>query len=363
MITRTLFLILAHAMEGSEGFPTVSKVCKIQVGGQNLLTSDGIYHHFPKIWALDDSKLDQIKRWVADARQLPKGDPALLAGCMSVLFDVRRQAVRRLHLLPDAMAHCLTHAQEMVEGVEAGTLLLFDLGYYAFEWFDDLSRQGIWWVSRVRKKASYTIQHVLIQRDGYFEAIVQVGAYRSDHAAYSVRLISFQYRGTWYRYFTNVLEPALLSGADVARLYARRWDIELSFRLLKDHLKLRLLWSAKPEVISVQVWASLILAQLCHSYQVQVAHEAGVDVFDVSLDLLVRYVPRFLAAGLDPVSNLVEVGATIGIIRPSTRIKREVPTFDLWEYCWPPCDLPLQREPRYDHRPAGNSNRNKKATA
>ncbi len=34
MITRTLFLILAHAMEGSEGFPTVSNLTESQVMGQ-----------------------------------------------------------------------------------------------------------------------------------------------------------------------------------------------------------------------------------------------------------------------------------------------------------------------------------------
>ncbi len=318
---------------------------------------------FAQILALDESKLDPIRRWIAEARGLPKGDPALLAGRMSVLFDVRRQCVRRLDLLPDAMSNSLVHARTMIQGVHRGSLLLFDLGYYSFEWFDELTSQGLWWVSKLRAKGSFVTQHVLLSRDGSMEAIVQLGAYRCDHAAHSVRLISFRYRGVWYRYVTNVLDPSVLSGAQVARLYARRWDVELSFRLLKDHLKLRLLWSAKPEVISVQVWASLILAQLCHSYQVQVASEAGVDVFDVSLDLLIRFVPRLLRAGVDPVHALVEVGATIGIIRPSTRIKRDVPSFDLCAYCWPPSDLPLWREPRYDHRPAGNSNRQKKAAA
>ncbi len=70
-----------------------------------------------------------------------------------------------------------------------------------------------------------------MQRDGYGEALIFLGAYRSDQAAYLVRLIRFRYRGQWYSYITNVLDPNKLSGAEVVRLYARRWDIELAFRL------------------------------------------------------------------------------------------------------------------------------------
>src|SRR5207247_6023376 len=65
------------------------------------------------------------------------------------------------------------------------------------------------------------------------------------------------------------LDPATLPLVDIARLYARRWDIELAFRELKEHLKMRLLWSAKLGVIYQQIWASLILAQLLHAYQVE----------------------------------------------------------------------------------------------
>ena len=147
----------------------------------------------------------------------------------------------------------------------------------------------MWWVSRVRAKCSWTVEHILVQRDGYGEALIFLGAYHSDRTAYLVRMIRIRYRGQWYSYITNVLDPRLLSGADIVRLYARRWDIELAFRVLKDHLNLRFLWSAKAEVISVQIWSTVILAQMLHALQVQVAAQAGVETFDVSLELLLRH--------------------------------------------------------------------------
>ena len=317
---------------------------------------------FVQVLALDESKLDAMKRWISDLRELPTGDPALLAGRVSVLFDLRRQCVRRLDLLRDASAHSFVHAHEMIKGLLPGTLLLFDLGYYAFEWFDELSARNIAWVSRVKSNSSFVIQHVLVEVESYREEIVQMGAYRADRAAFSARLITIHYRGACYRYLTNVLSPSQLTGAEVARLYARRWDIELAFRTLKDHLKLRVLWSAKAEVIAVQMWATLILAQLCSCYQVQVAAEAGVEVFEVSMDLLIRHLPRVLSKGLDPVAELVRIGRQIGIIRPSTRILRAVPYVAFHEYSWPPEDLSVYREPRYDHRPAGNRKRKKKTS-
>jgi hypothetical protein len=176
---------------------------------------------------------------------VPAGDPALLAGRLCGLFDVRRQQWKRIDFLPNALSHCQVKALEMLDQVRAGALLLFDLGYFNFEWFDDLTKRGVWWVSRVKNKCSWTVEHVLVDRDGYGEALIFLGAYRTDQTAYLMRLIRFRYRGQWYSYITNVLDPNQLSGAQIVRLYARRWDIELAFRLLKDHLNLRFLWSGK----------------------------------------------------------------------------------------------------------------------
>ncbi len=283
------------------------------------------------------------------------------------LFDVRRQQWVRIDWLPKAIANCQAHAEAMLSSVEAGALLLFDLGYYNFEWFDTLTQRGIWWVARLRSNGSYSIEHILLQRDGYFEALIFLGAYRSDQAAYLMRLVRVRYRGQWYSYISNVTDPCQLSGAEIVALYARRWDIELGFRMLKDHLGLRLLWSAKMQVIGAQLWATVILAQLFHALQVQVAVESGVETFDVSLELLWRYLPDLSHLALKQAKPLMqvitEVGVALKLIRPSTRIRRAVPEMDWHDMTPPPVDLLWIREPRYAHKTnATRSRTSKKAT-
>src|SRR5574340_924207 len=286
--------------------------------------------------ALDESVLDRVKRWVKWLREMPDGDSRLLPGRLVGLFDVRLQQWRRLDVPVDATANCKVHARAMLSGLVTGTLILFDRGYFSFPWLDELTQLGYWYISRTVGKTRYQVLHILYQADGVFDALVYVGVHRSDQAAQVARLVCFRVGTQRSSYLTNVLDPATLSMADIARVYARRWDIELAFRELKEYLGLRLLWSAKLGVIYQQIWASLILAQLLHAFQVELAARAEVDPFDVSLALLTRYVPRLLAQAQDPMAFLLTHGRAMGVIRPSTRRHIQAPVLPLQEVSYPP---------------------------
>lgn len=304
-----------------------------------------------QVLALDESTLDAVGRWLPQLRGVLAGDSTLLAGRISALFDVRLQQWVRVDVLQGASANCKLHAREMLSEVTAGTLLLFDRGYLSFPWFDELSARGLWWLSRYGNEVSYQVRHVLYQGDGVLDAIVYLGRYRADQAKHPVRLVQFYRRGRLYRYLTNVLDPQLLPLADVAGLYARRWDIELAFCLLKEHLQASQLWSAKWPVLQVQIWCALLLAQLFHGLQVQLAAQEGVDPFEVSIDVLVQVVPALLQRGLAPLPSLARYARTIGLIRPSSRLKVEVPFVDAtWITPAPPEALQPRAKARYAQR-------------
>ncbi len=81
-----------------------------------------------QVLALDESTLDAVGRWLPELRLLLPGDPGLLAGRISALFDLRRQQWVRVELWQEATANCKLQARLLIEELQAGTLLLFDRG-------------------------------------------------------------------------------------------------------------------------------------------------------------------------------------------------------------------------------------------
>lgn len=307
-----------------------------------------------EVVALDETTLDPVARKLPALRDVPSGDHQLLPGKLAGLFDLRRQQWRQLQQSPNPEQNEKVLARELVATLPPGSLLLADLGYFGFPWFDELTEAGYHWLSRLRAKTSYTVIHPFYQQGETFDGLIWLGAYRADQAKHAVRLIQFRQGGTLHRYITNVRDPWLLPLPEVARLYARRWDIEMAVQLVKQHLGLHLLWSAKPVVIAQQVWAVLIIAQILQALRLEIAGRAGVDPFEVSLPLLVEYLPRWAYTGRDPVAMMVERGEAMRLIRPSRRTVIEAPTIDPAELVPAPADLILVRQPRYAQRKCGS---------
>jgi len=307
----------------------------------------------PEVFALDATTLDRVARKLPALREVPVGDSRLLPGKLAGLFDIRRQQWRRMRHVADPHENDKVVAAAMVADLPAGSLILADLGYFAFAWFDALTDRGYHWLSRLRSKTSYETLHVFYQDAWVLDAVVWLGAYRADRAAHAVRLVSLRLGDKTYQYITNVLDPRRLTPLDMVRLYGRRWDIEMAINLVKTHLNLHLLWSGKTVVILQQVWAVLIIAQILQALHLEIAGRAGVDPAEVSMALLVQYLPFFAQRGQDPLAFFVEHGRTAHFIRPSRRIQRNAPEVPPDQIKPLPPDVPLLRTSRYAQRKCG----------
>jgi len=306
-----------------------------------------------EVAALDETTLDQMARRLPCLRQMPAGDPALIGGTLAGLFDLRRQQWRTIAYRTDWQQNEKMAARELIADLPRGSLILADLGYFGFQWFDDLTDAGHHWISRVRQKTSYEVIHTLYQDGTTLDAVVWLGKYRADRAKHAVRLVQFTVNHVQYQYFTNVLDPQRLSLRDIAGLYQRRWDFEMAVNTVKTHLGVQLLWSSKPVVIEQQVLATLILAQILQALRLEIAGRAGVDPFEVSLALLIRYLPDFAAQGHDPIAAFLTNARKVGFIRPSTRTINRAPVIDPALLVPLPRDLILVRIPRYANRNCG----------
>ena len=52
------------------------------------------------------------------------------------------------------LANCKVGVLLLLETLTPGSLILADLGYFSFPWFDYLTSQGYWWLSRLRERTS-----------------------------------------------------------------------------------------------------------------------------------------------------------------------------------------------------------------
>jgi hypothetical protein len=229
-------------------------------------------------------------------------------------------------------------------------LILADLGYFGFEWFDDLTDRGYLWVSRLRAKTSYRVAHVHFDDGATFDGLVWLGAHRADRAKHLVRLVRFRTGQTERAYLTNVRSPLFLRPQQIAALYARRWDIELAVKLVKRHLGLHLLWSAKAAVIQHQIWAVLLIAQILQALRLELAGRAGLGLFEVSMELMIAYLPRYAALHDDPIAAYLADGWTLHFFRPSRRVTTTAPPLPMEQVIFPPPDLVTTQSPRYARR-------------
>jgi Transposase DDE domain len=301
-----------------------------------------------EVVAIDATTMDQVLRHLPVLRQVPRGEDALMPGKLAGVYDVRLQQWRYVEHVEAVHENDKIAAQNLLQHIQQGALILMDLGFFSFPWFDQLTAEGYGWISRLRQKTTYQVLHAFYQQGDTFDGLVRLGAYRADRARYAVRLVTFRVGEVSYQYITNVVHPTQLSLHDIAVLYARRWDIEMAFKLIKRELGLHLFWSAKPVILLQQVWAVLLISQILHALQLEIAAKAAVDPFDVSLTLLVEYLPAW--SDVDFVALVVERGRAAGFIRPSRRIRIQTPPLDLTEYRPPPPDLALVFEPRYARR-------------
>lgn len=306
-----------------------------------------------QVVAIDETTLDPVARTLPALRGRPATDTERWPGKLAALLDVRSQQWLHVEHRAYAQENDKVAARGLLAHLQAGALILADLGYFGFAWFDDLTDAGCWWISRLRAKTSFTVVHTVYDDGTTVDGLIFLGAYRADRAKHAVRLVRFQGGKTTYQYLSNVMDPAVLSLFDIARLYARRWDIELAFKLIKRALGLHLLWSAKTPIVLQQVWAVLIIAQIFQALRLEIAARAGVDFFDVSLPLLLRYLPQFARTGQDPIAVIVASGGGAGLFRPARRVRIQAPHLAPDHLAPAPPDLILVRTPRYAHKDCG----------
>ena len=142
------------------------------------------------------------------------------------------------------------------------TAYTFDKGYYDLRWFQQISIQNAFFVTRIKNNAQIEIlgQHRTpnekksILRDDiiWFTGVQSAKKYPGE-----LRLVEFfdEETGKIYQFITNNFNLVV---STIAGIYKRRWQIELFFKWIKQNLKIKSFLGTSENVVMTQIWGALI---------------------------------------------------------------------------------------------------------
>ena len=143
---------------------------------------------------------------------------------------------------------------------EAGAFYVMDRGYMDFARLARIVQAGSFFVTRAKSNLRFT-RHYSMPRD-CLEGVLsdQIGSPSLPKAAadfpYPLRRVRYFDKETAKHlvFLTNNLEiPALT----VAKLYKSRWQIELFFKWIKGHLRIKHYFGTSPNAVKTQIWIAV----------------------------------------------------------------------------------------------------------
>jgi hypothetical protein len=245
----------------------------------------GASEEFTACWIADGSTLEELRRTLKIERA---AESTVLGGKMMAVVEAFTHQPVEILYTPDEKANDKRFDAELLERLPQNGLLIFDLGFFKFPWFDEFSEQGKFFVTRLREKTAYRSVELLSAGQCYRDEIIQMGQYRSNPCHHPVRLVSVRWSNVWYHYLTNVLDPHRLTPEQVCELYRRRWRIEDAFALTKRLLGLSYLWVADRNGVEIQIYATWIFYLLLNQLCAEVAWGLQLPLERISMEMVFR---------------------------------------------------------------------------
>ena len=143
---------------------------------------------------------------------------------------------------------------------EPGAFYIADRGYLDFGRLHQIHRSGAFFVTRAKKNSRFQrrYSHPVDKSTGLlFDQTVVLTGFRSrQQFPEALRRIGFRDPQTGKRFVfltNNFTEPALT----IAQLYRCRWQIELFFKWIKQHLRIKAFYGTSENAVRTQVWIAI----------------------------------------------------------------------------------------------------------
>ena len=177
---------------------------------------------------------------------------------LHTVLDVKTEIPCYVHVT-DGTVHEL-NLLDVLE-YEPNGFYILDRGFVDYKRLYNIDQQKAWFVTRAKKtmKCRRIYSATVDRTKGvlYDQTIMLVNYYASKNYPDKIRRIKYFDVETNKRFIflTNNFE---LTALQVALLYKYRWKIELFFKWIKQHLKVKSFWGHSENAVKVQIYVAII---------------------------------------------------------------------------------------------------------
>jgi len=141
-----------------------------------------------------------------------------------------------------------------------GSMVAIDCGYDDYGWFNQLTKKGIFFVTRLKSNAEYRVierREVNTRQGLSSDQIIEfTGIQTAKKCPIQLRRIGYRdaETGKHYVFLTNHFT---LAAKTIADIYKARWQVELFFKWIKQNLKIKSFIGTSKNAVMTQIWIAL----------------------------------------------------------------------------------------------------------
>jgi hypothetical protein len=175
---------------------------------------------------------------------------------LHTLLDLRGNIPSFIHI-SDGKLHDVNILDQIIP--EAGAFYIMDRGYLDFTRLHRLHQAGSFFVTRAKANLRFTRRYSLPtdRTSGIIcdQLGTLTGFYSQQHFPTTIRRIKMKdAEGKTLVFLTNHLD---LSAQSIADLYRCRWQIELFFKWIKQHLRIKSFFGTSENAVKSQIWIAV----------------------------------------------------------------------------------------------------------
>jgi hypothetical protein len=207
---------------------------------------------------------------------------------MHTLLDIRSQIPVFVYLT-DASVHDVNIMEELY--IEPAAIYVMDKGYVDFfRLFNLIHQKRAYFVTRAKDNMTFKVvsENQTDQQTGVVsDQYIKLTGYKSgkDYPE-KIRMVVYEdfATGVVYRFLTNNFE---LPAITIAELYRERWSVELFFKWIKQHLKIKSFYGTSRNAVYSQIWIAICTFLLIAIAKKKYKIEQSLYAFSQTLGLTI----------------------------------------------------------------------------